>query len=416
MTPDNVLIIGAGHAAAEMAVALRSNGFSGDIVLVGEESHLPYQRPALSKGFLTGQTAHEQLYVRNAASLAKSQIQLISGVRVTSIDRVGKYACLADGRVMAYSKLVLATGGRPRRLALSDERVDAAPNIHYLRTIDDVAAMRDSFKKDMHLAIVGGGYIGLEVAAAARQRDVRVTLLESMPRLLSRVTAPQVSEFYAAVHRAAGVDVRLNAELTGFQFDSAGRVVGVETRDGSTVSADFVLIGIGLIPNVELALEAGLEVDNGIAVDEYGQTSDPDILAIGDCSSHPNRHAGRRVRLESVPSTVEQAKSAAALIAGKKIPCDSVPWFWSDQYKMKLQIVGLNQGYDRVILRGSPDSQSFLAFYLKEGMLLAVDAVNRMRDFMTCKKLVAGRVILDPTLLADESIPLADLAAGERPS
>jgi len=413
MSADAVVVVGAGHAAGEMSVALRSYGFTGEIILVGEEAYLPYQRPALSKGFLTGEIAHEQLYVRSAASFAKADIRLIPNVRVLSIDRARKCISASDGRVIFYSKLVLATGGRPRRLALTDARVDAAPNIHYLRTIDDVTSMQNSFKKGMRLVIVGGGYIGLEVAAAARQRELNVTLLESLPRVLARVTAPPVSEFYAALHRSAGVDVRVNAELTGFVFDAAGRVVGVKTRDGGGVAADFVLVCIGLLPNTELAESAGLKIDNGIAVDEFGQTSDPDILAIGDCTSHPNRHAGRRVRLESVASSVEQARVAAALLAGKSLPNDSVPWFWSDQYKLKLQIVGLNQGYDQVVLRGSPDSQSFLAFYLKDGTLLAVDAVNRIRDFMTCKKLVAARVSVDPSQLADDSIPLTTLVAGK---
>jgi 3-phenylpropionate/trans-cinnamate dioxygenase ferredoxin reductase subunit len=413
MSADAVVVVGAGHAAGEMSVALRSHGFTGEIILVGEEAYLPYQRPALSKGFLTGEISHEQLYVRSAASFAKADIRLIPNVRVLSIDRARKCISASDGRIIFYSKLVLATGGRPRRLALTDVRVDAAPNIHYLRTIDDVTSMQNSFKKGMRLVIVGGGYIGLEVAAAARQRELNVTLLESLPRVLARVTAPQVSEFYAALHRSAGVDVRVNAELTGFVFDPTGRVVGVETRDGGGVAADFVLVGIGLLPNTELAESAGLKIDNGIAVDEFGQTSDPDILAIGDCTSHPNRHAGRRVRLESVASSVEQARTAAAWLSGKSLPNDSVPWFWSDQYKLKLQIVGLNQGYDQVVLRGSPDSQSFLAFYLKDGTLLAVDAVNRIRDFMTCKKLVAARIRVDPSQLADESIPLTTLVAGK---
>jgi 3-phenylpropionate/trans-cinnamate dioxygenase ferredoxin reductase subunit len=303
---------------------------------------------------------------------------------------------------------VLATGGRPRRLSLADRCADSASNVHYLRTIDHAYQLREGFQPDRRLVILGGGYIGLEVAAVACQKKMHVTLLECLPRVLARVTAPQVSDFYTGVHRAAGVNILVNTQLTGFICGSTGRVTAAETS-GLSLPADRVLVGIGLIPNTELAEEAGLEIDNGIAVDEYGQTSDPDILAIGDCSSRPNSHVGRRVRLESVPSTVEQARTAAAVLVGKRVAYDTLPWFWSDQYNLKLQIAGLNEGYDSVVLRGSPDTESFLAFYLKDRMLLAVDAVNRVRDFSISKKLVAARIEIDPDYLVDDSQPLADL-------
>jgi 3-phenylpropionate/trans-cinnamate dioxygenase ferredoxin reductase subunit len=405
---ETILVAGAGHAAGELSTALRSNGFRGDIALLGEESHLPYQRPALSKGFLTGAVTHEQLYVRSAAFLENVGIRLVPNVRVTSIDRPAKTVALSDGTSRTYSKLVLATGGRPRRLSLPDRRIGAAPNIHYLRTIDDVIQMRDGFKKGARLLIVGGGYVGLEVAAAARQSELHVTLLETLPHILARVAAPPVSEFFAALHRAAGVEILVNAELTGFSFDGRGHATEAKLKDGRRLGIDMVLVGIGLLPNSEIAQAAGLDVDNGIVVDEHGQTSDPDILAIGDCSSHWNIHARQQVRLESVPSTVEQARSAAARLTGKEF-ASTVPWGWSDQYKLKLQMVGLNRGYDQVVLRGSPETQSFLVFYLKEGTVVAIDVVNRGRDFVSCKKLVAARARVSAALLENEYQPLVGL-------
>jgi 3-phenylpropionate/trans-cinnamate dioxygenase ferredoxin reductase subunit len=408
---DPIVVVGAGHAAGEMAIALRMNGYKGAITLVGDEPHLPYQRPPLSKAFLSGDIAHSGLYLRTPATYEKARIHFIPSARVTSIDRKGKSVALLDGRALRYAKLVLACGGRPRRLVLPDERIETAPNVHYLRTIGHVENMREQFKAGNKLVIVGGGYIGLEVAAVARKKHIDVTVLEAMPRVLARVTAPEVSAFYTKVHRDAGVSILVNTQLKGFDFDADGRVTAVQTDDGRTLPTDMVIIGIGLIPNVELAAEAGLEIDNGIAVDEYGQTSDADILAVGDCTSHPSSYAGRRLRLESVPSAVEQARSAAALLVGQKKPYDTVPWFWSDQYDLKLQVVGLSEGYDTVALRGTPDSRSFLAFYLKDGVILAVDSINRSREFMISKKLVAERVRADPQRLSDESNPLADLLA-----
>ena len=408
-TSQPVLIVGAGHAAGEMATALRMNGYKGPITLIGEEPHLPYQRPPLSKAFLSGDITHERLYVKGPAVYQNAAIDFIPNTRVTAIDKAAKTVTLEDGRTLAYSKLVLATGGRPRLLSLDDERVNKAPNLHYLRTIGHVDNMREQFKPGNKLVIIGGGYIGLEVAAVARKKGIDVTVLEAMDRVLQRVTAPEVSAFYQQVHGEAGVNILVNTALTGFEFDAEGKVTTVLTANGLKIPADVVIVGIGLIPNVELAQDAGLALENGIAVDEYGQTSDPDILSIGDCSSHPNAYAGRRLRLESVPSALEQARSAAALLVGQKKPYNAVPWFWSDQYELKLQMVGLNQGYDTVALRGSPANRNFLAFYLKDGVVLAVDSISRPQEFMVAKKLVAERVKADPMVLVDESQPLKAL-------
>ena len=408
---DSVLIVGAGHAAGEFAVTLRMNGYTGAVTLVGEEAHLPYQRPPLSKGFLSGEMTIERLYVKAPATYQNAKIEFVPNARVTAIDRAAKTVTVEDGRKLPYGKLVLATGGRPRLLNLPDERVNKAPNLHYLRTVGHVDAMREQFKPGNKLVIVGGGYIGLEVAAVARKKGIDVTVLEAMDRVLQRVTAPELSAFYTQVHTEAGVHILVNTALTGFEFDVAGNITTVLAGDGLKIPADMVIVGIGLIPNIELAQDAGLLIDNGIAVDEYGQTSDPDILAIGDCSSHPSAYAGRRIRLESVPSALEQARSAAALLVGQKKPYVAVPWFWSDQYELKLQMVGLNQGYDTVALRGSPSSRSFLAFYLKDGVLLAVDSVSRLPEFMVAKKLVAERIKVTPDMLIDETKPLKELLA-----
>jgi 3-phenylpropionate/trans-cinnamate dioxygenase ferredoxin reductase subunit len=406
---DSVLIVGAGHAAGEMAIALRMNGYAGAITLVGEEAHAPYQRPPLSKAFLAGEMPRERLHVKSLATYQNANIEFIPGVRVTSIDRIARTVTLADSRTLGYGKLVLATGGRPRQLSLPDPRINRAPNLHYLRTIDHAEGMRDQFRAGNKLVIIGGGYIGLEVAAVARKKAIDVTLIEALPRVLQRVTAPEVSAFYTQVHEAAGVRIRVNTALTGFEFDAAGSVTAVLAGDGVVIPADVVIVGIGLIPNTELAAEAGLLIDDGIAVDEYGQTSDPDILAIGDCTSHESVYAGRRLRLESVPSALEQARSAAALLVGVRKPYHAVPWFWSDQYDLKLQMVGLNRGYDTAVLRGAPANRNFLAFYLKDGVLLAVDSVSRPQEFMVAKKLVAERLRVDPARLADESRPLKEL-------
>ena len=406
----SVVIVGAGQAAAEFATSLRTQGHTGRITLVGEEPHLPYQRPPLSKAFLAGDMPAEKLLAKPAATYERAAVEFIGGLRVESIDRAGKTVALADGRTLPYDTLVLATGGRPRLLELADERVNRAPNLHYLRTIGHVAGIREQFVEGAKLVIVGGGYIGLEVAAVARRKGIDVTVLEAMPRVLQRVTAPEVSAFYHTVHAEAGVKVLVDTRLSGFEFDGAGRVSAVLAGD-LQLPADVVIVGIGLVPNVELAQAAGLTIDNGIAVDEYGRTSDAAIFAIGDCSSHPSAYAGRRLRLESVPNALEQARSAAAKIVGQDKPYNVVPWFWSDQYELKLQMVGLNQGYDAVVLRGTPASRSFIAFYLRDGVVVAADSVSRPQDFMIAKKLVAERAKADAETLADESKNLKELLA-----
>lgn len=408
---ETVVIVGAGHSAGELATSLRENGWAGRIVLVGEEPYLPYQRPPLSKGYLSGEVPLESLYLKPQATYDKAGVEIICGTRVESIDRKKKSLTLSDGRTLQYAKLALTTGGRARKLAVPGaDAAEKMPNFHYLRTIDDVNRIRAQFEHGMRLIIVGGGYIGLEVAAVAIKRGLHVTVLEALPRVLARVTAPEISAFYERVHREAGVEVRTGVEVAGFELDASGDAVAtVRCADGSRLAADVVVIGIGLVPNTELAQAAGLVVDNGILVDALARTADPDIVAAGDCTNHPSGILGRRLRLESVPNAVEQARTAAATLCGKERPYNAVPWFWSDQYDLKLKMVGLSQGYNQLVLRGSPASRSFSAFYLKDGYMLAADTVSRPQEFMIAKRLVAERIVVDPARLADESVPFKSL-------
>lgn len=409
---QSIFIVGAGQAGCEVALGLRQQGCVAPIALIGDEAHPPYQRPPLSKAFLKGEMETSALYLRQPALYEKNGIELMLNTRVESIDPRERALSLADGRELRYGKLALTTGGRARKLPIADAaRAEATGNFYYLRSIADVLNIRERFIAGRRLVIVGGGYIGLEVAAAGISRGMNVTVLETLPRVLARVTAPQMSSFYERVHREAGVDVRTGVAVNGFEFDAAAtEVTGVRCDDGSIVPADVVVVGIGLVPNVEVAQAAGLRIDNGIVVDEHAQTSDPDIVAAGDCTNHPSLHCGRQVRLESVPNAIEQARTAAATLAGKQRPHHALPWFWSDQYDLKLQMVGLSQGYDQLVVRGSMDARSFTVFYLQENRILACDAVNRAQEFMVAKRLVANRVVADAAVLADESAPLKTLA------
>ncbi|AXQ28933.1 pyridine nucleotide-disulfide oxidoreductase [Solimonas sp. K1W22B-7] len=403
-TQDPIVIVGAGQAGAETAVELRKLGHQGRIVIVGEEPHLPYKRPPLSKAYLAGSVSAESLYVMQRPNLEKAGIEVITDCRVESIDRANKRLALSGGGTLAYSKLALATGGRARMLSLPGAD---KPNVYPLRSIADVESIRAHCQPGKRAVIVGGGFIGLEVAAVAVKLGLQVTVLESLPRVLARVTVPEISEFYEKAHRDAGVDLRTGVQISA--FEGGDTVTHVLLGDGTRIQADFVVAGIGLIANVELAQAAGLEVDNGIVVDEFTQTSDPDIVAAGDCSNHPNIHYGRRLRLESVQNAMEQGRAAAHALAGQPRRYDMVPWFWSDQYDLKLQMVGLSAGFDRFVLRGDPATRSFAAFYLGDGKLIAADAVSRPQDFMFAKKLVALRAQINPEQLADESVPLKSL-------
>ncbi|MBD9425117.1 FAD-dependent oxidoreductase [Pseudomonas sp. PDM15] len=403
------IIIGAGHAGGELAIALRNEGWEGHILLLGEEAHLPYHRPPLSKAYLAGSVEKSSLSIRPQMAYDKANVEFFGGVRVLRIDRANKRLELADGKQLAYDKLAIATGGRPRPLSVPNAAAaERCANFHYLRTLDDVELIRAQMAAGKRLAIVGGGYIGLEVAAAAVAQGLQVTVLEALPRVLQRVTAAELSAYYERKHREAGVDIRTNVQVADLEV-TGETVSAVICADGSRLETDLVVVGIGLIANTELAAEAGLEVDNGILVNEYAQTSDPDIHAAGDCTNHPNPLLGRRLRLESVPNALEQSRVAAAGMAGKLKAYASVPWFWSDQYELKLKMVGLSEGFERLVLRGEPQTDSFSAFYLKDGKVLAADTVNRPQDFIAAKRLVAEGIAVTAEQLADDSRPLKEL-------
>ncbi|MDC3953980.1 NAD(P)/FAD-dependent oxidoreductase [Polyangium jinanense] len=412
---ERIVIVGAGQAGGELAAGLRKQGHQGRIVLLGDEPHPPYQRPPLSKGFLQGKVALSDLYLKPLSTYERFDIELRLGTRVEAIDRSARELSLQDGSRLGYDKLVLATGGRARRLSLPGMETAELENLFSVRSISDIETMRAKFVAGNRLLIIGGGYIGLEVAAVAVQLGLQVTVLEAAPRLLSRVTGPEVSTFIEELHHERGVEFRLSCEARGLELDEARQKVrGVHVaRHGvpERLDADLVLVGIGLVPNTELASGAGLAVDDGIVVDEYACSADPAILAIGDCANQPSAYMGGRIRLESVPNAIEHARVAAATLMGKREPYAAIPWFWSDQYGLKLQMVGLSAGYEQCITRGSAGGKEFSAFYLKDKRVIAADVIGRPADFMAAKRLVSSRAQVEVTRLGDAAVPLASLAA-----
>jgi 3-phenylpropionate/trans-cinnamate dioxygenase ferredoxin reductase subunit len=403
--PKNIVIVGAGQAAAQCIVSLRHDGFDGRISLVGQERYLPYQRPPLSKKFLAGDMDRERLFLRPEHFYSDQQIDLHLGKRAYSIDRSRKRLHLESGESLDFDRLVLATGSRVRRLTVPGSD---SPLIHYLRGIDDVEQIRPNFTKGKHLIVVGGGYIGLEVAAVAVSAGLTVTVIEMMDRVMARAVAPVVSDFYTRVHETAGVRIRLGTGVR--EFRSHKDQVEVVCSDDQIFLGDLVLAGVGILPVTDLAVESGVRCDNGISVDEYCRTSDDSIFAAGDCTNHPNPLIGGNLRLESVHNAQEQGKTAALTILGKMEAYAQIPWFWSDQYDLKLQITGLSGGHTAITVRGDPESRSFAVFYWQNDRLLAVHAINSPREFMLSKKLIAHRAKLDPTRVSDASIPFRELA------
>ena len=400
---ESVLVVGGGQAAAQLIVSLRLGGFDGRITLVSEEDAPPYQRPPLSKQYLAGNLEAERLLLRQAAYYESKGVQLLLGQRVLSIDRQARRVELDNGTQLGYDRLVLATGSTLRRLTIPGSNL---PGIHYLRSLADADRLRSELGPNRRIVIVGGGYIGLEVAATAQQSGAKVTVLEAEGRLMSRAVSASVADWLAALHRDSGVRICEGAQVSGFSGE--GHVNGVETTNGSH-AADAVVVGIGVLPSAELARASGLSVDNGICTDEYCRTNDEAILAAGDCARAVNTSLGTAVRLESVQNAVDHGQVAASVILGTPKPYASIPWFWSDQYRVKLQIAGLAAPADETVLRGDPQSGSFAAFRLREGRLTAVEALSSPRDFMMGKKLIASGIRPDPDLLKDDSIPLKDL-------
>ena len=400
-----IVIAGAGHAAGQAVATLKQHKFEGRIILVGEEPYLPYQRPPLSKKFLAGDLPAERLHFKPASFYDDDRIEVKLETRIESIDREGHCLTTSAGDDIDYDQLILAVGSHARKVPV--DGVDLA-GVHYLRSIADVEGIQSGLATGKRVVIVGAGYIGLEVAAVCRQRGLDVTVIEMTDRVMSRVVSPNVSDFYQLEHTNHGVKLLLQTGLAA--FNGKNRVKSVATDNGQTIPTDLAVVGVGIVPNTDLAEAAGLDVDNGIVVDDHCRTADPDVYAIGDCTSHPSSIYGKRLRLESVHNALEQAKTAASNICGVDTQYSQVPWFWSDQYDLKLQIAGLSQGYDDVVLRGDPAGRSFSCVYLRDGALIAVDAINAPRDFMQSKALIADRVVCDPEQLADSDVALKDLA------
>lgn len=398
-----IVIVGAGQAAAQAIDTLRGKGFRGSIILVGEEPHLPYQRPPLSKKYLAGALETERLLIRPAHYYAQHEVDTRLGTRVESIDRDVGYVVLGDGSLISYDALLLATGARPRRLSCPG--IELA-GVHVLRNVADVERIRKDLDRGRRLVIVGGGYIGLEVASSARELGLEATVLEVASRVMNRVTCAAVSEFFEAEHGRHGVNIVCNARVRALV--GTDRVQAVVCEDGSEIAADVVVIGVGADPADELAAAAGIECANGIVVDEFCRTSDPRVYAAGDCTNHPSAHYGRRLRLESVENAFEQGTTAALNMMGTPTVHRGVPWFWSDQFDLRLAIVGVSQAADLVVLRGDPGKRSFSACYVRGGELVAVDSVNAMKDQMAARRLIPARVHPNLEKLMDVRIPLRD--------
>ena len=399
----SIVVIGAGQAGLQTIMSLRQTGYEGDITLVGDEAFLPYQRPPLSKAYLSGNMERDRLFLKPDEFFTDNNVTLKLDTSVESLDAAAKSVALSNGETLSFDYAVIATGSRPRLLNVPGREL---ANIFDLRGMADIDAMQPHFVEGKKLVVVGGGYIGLEAAAVAAGMGLSVHVLEAAPRLLARVAEPEISDFYTRIHQAHGVTLVTESQMTGFVGD--GAVSGVEMADGSIIDADIVITGIGILPNVEIAETAGLAVENGIVVNEVGQTSDAHIFAAGDCTSHPNDLLGRTMRLESVPNAIEQGKAVASAICGTPKPYHQVPWFWSDQYDVKLQIAGVPTQIDSKVLRGDDSSNSFAWFYFTGDKLTGVTAINRPAEFMAGRMLIEkslkGELSADPAKLADEDM------------
>lgn len=406
MGNDNIIVVGGSHAGAQVAISLRQEGWKGRITLISSESHVPYHRPPLSKSYLIENKQPSDLEIRPASFYASANIELLLGTEVVGVDATKNCVTTNNGRSLYYKKLVLATGARVRKLTVPGHDLKG---VLYLRTISDVEELRRHVGPDKKVVIVGGGYIGLEAAASMKKLGMQVTLVEAQGRILERIGAPAISDFFTRIHRAEGVEVLTEKVLVEIIGNETVR--GVRFTDGDEIAADLVLVGIGVIPQDELAKSAGLKVDNGIVVHGTMQTSNPDIYAVGDCTIFYSETYERFVRLESVQNATDQAKAAAKAICGKPTTSSiGLPWFWSDQYDLKLQIAGLSLSYDDVVVRGDPcSSRSFALFYFLNDRLLAVDAVNRPKEFMFAKRMLLQGLKPNKADLANDVIPIQDV-------
>ena len=404
--PQRIAIIGAGQAGGQAAYSLRLAGYEGAITLIGDEPAPPYQRPPLSKAYFKGEMEAERLFLKPLEYYAEHNIDLVTGKAATAIDLAAKQVVLDGAAPVGWDRLLVATGARPRKLTLHGADLKGVTE---LRTLADVDRLKTLAAPGARMVVVGAGYIGLEAAAVGAQLGLKVTVLEAMPQVLSRVAGPEIGAFYTYIHRAAGTDIRLGARLE--HFEGEGQVTEVRIAGGEVIPADLVLVGVGVLPNLELALEAGLVCGNGIVVDGDMRTSHPDVFAAGDVAWRPLVHYGREGRLESVHNAIEGGKIAAAAMLGLPAPALEVPWFWSDQFELKLQTAGLWTGADQTVLRGDPQTRAFAVFYLKEGRVIAVDAVNSAPEFIVGRKLVASQARVAPGELADKSLSMKDIGA-----
>lgn len=405
----DVVIVGAGHGGAQAAVSLRTQKFDGTIAIIGDEPELPYERPPLSKEYFAGEKSFDRILLRPEKYWLEREIQMMLGQKVVSVDAAAHQITTDKGEVIGYGKLIWATGGAPRPLPLAGGDLAGVQGV---RTRFDADQMKAASQTAENIVVIGGGYIGLEAAAVLSKAGKKVVLLEALDRVLARVAGESLSRFYEEEHRRNGVDLRLNVRIEALEGDEQGHVRGVRLAGGERLPADLVIVGIGIIPAVEPLIAAGAEGGNGVLVNGLCQTSLDDIYAIGDCAAHANDFAeGTVIRLESVQNANDQAAVVAKHILGQEAPYQAVPWFWSNQYDLKLQTVGLSTGHDQAILRGDLENRSFSVIYLKQGRVIALDCVNATKDYVQGRALVMGGLFLPADQLADASKPLKEIAA-----
>ena len=401
---EKLVIIGAGQSAIQCITSLKKEGYSGSITLVGEEEHLPYQRPPLSKGFLEDSINKERLYFKKLDFFTENKIQLHLGSSAEKVDMENNKVYLSDRSELEFDKLVFATGSRVRHLDFPGSDLSS---IRYLRGLDDAESIKNDLKISQNLVVIGAGYIGLEVAAIAAKNNISVSVIEMADRVMNRTVDPQISQYYLELHQKNGVTFKFNTSLEEIKGDKS--VQSVICSDGTEIKADTVIIGAGIIPNFELAEDAGIDCTNGIEVDEYGRTNLKNIYACGDCTNHPNKLLNKDLRLESVHNAMEQAKTVASSIMSNPSEYSQIPWFWSDQYDHKLQIVGLSGDHDTVTMRGDTSDSKFMLFYTREDELIAVDSINNSKEFLICRKLVTNKVKIKPSMISDPTTNLNDL-------
>ena len=401
---EKLVIIGAGQSAIQCITSLKKEGYSGSITLIGEEEHLPYQRPPLSKGFLEDSINKERLYFKKLDFFTENKIQLHLGSSAEKVDMENNKVYLSDRSELEFDKLVFATGSRVRHLDFPGSDLSS---IRYLRGLDDAESIKNDLKISQNLVVIGAGYIGLEVAAIAAKNNISVSVIEMADRVMNRTVDPQISQYYLELHQKNGVTFKFNTSLEEIKGDKS--VQSVICSDGTEIKADTVIIGAGIIPNFELAEDAGIDCTNGIEVDEYGRTNLKNIYACGDCTNHPNKLLNKNLRLESVHNAMEQAKTVASSIMSNPSEYSQIPWFWSDQYDHKLQIVGLSGDHDTVTMRGDTSDSKFMLFYTREDELIAVDSINNSKEFLICRKLVTNKVKIKPSMISDPTTNLNDL-------